>query len=43
MPAQGLAALGATAHVVLRRWGVIPTLRLLAIGCGSGHGSRCRW
>jgi len=29
----GLAALGATAHVVLRRWGVIPTLRLLAIGC----------
>lgn len=29
----GLAILGATAHGVLRRRGVIPTLRLLVIGC----------
>ena len=29
----GLAALAAIGHVVLRRRGVIPTLRLLAIGC----------
>jgi diguanylate cyclase (GGDEF)-like protein/PAS domain S-box-containing protein len=28
----GLAALAVTAHEVLRRWGAIPTVRLLAIG-----------
>lgn len=31
-PAAGLVVLAASAHVVLRRWGAVPTVQLLSIG-----------